>query len=123
MSIETVSEATVHGGVQGVYRHASTATGTDMTFSVFMPPQPEKGEPLPVLWYLSGLTCTQANVTEKGEFRAACAHHRIVFVAPDTAVVDQPVAAVIGCRNTASENMAPMAMHVMNAPSATITQP
>ena len=84
MSIETVSEATVHGGVQGVYRHASTATGTDMTFSVFMPPQPEKGEPLPVLWYLSGLTCTHANVTEKGEFRAACAEHGIIFVAPDT---------------------------------------
>jgi len=55
-----------------------------MTFSVFMPPQPEKGEPLPVLWYLSGLTCTHANVTEKGEFRAACAEAGIIFVAPDT---------------------------------------
>ena len=39
---------------------------------------------LPVLWYLSGLTCTHANVTEKGEFRAACAEHGIIFVAPDT---------------------------------------
>ena len=84
MTIETVSEVLSHGGVQGVYRHASSATGTDMTFSVFMPPQPEKGEPLPVLWYLSGLTCSHANVTEKGEFRAACAKHGIVFVAPDT---------------------------------------
>ncbi len=84
MSIETVSEVKSHGGVQGVYRHASAATGTDMTFSVFMPPQPEKGEPLPVLWYLSGLTCTHANVTEKGEYRAACAEHGIIFVAPDT---------------------------------------
>ena len=84
MSLETVSEVKSHGGVQGVYRHASTATGTDMTFSVFVPPQPEKGEPLPVLWYLSGLTCTHANVTEKGEFRAACADHGIIFVAPDT---------------------------------------
>jgi S-formylglutathione hydrolase len=84
MSIETVSEVKSHSGVQGVYRHASNATGTDMTFSVFMPPQPEKGEPLPVLWYLSGLTCTHANVTEKGEFRAACAEHGIIFVAPDT---------------------------------------
>jgi S-formylglutathione hydrolase len=84
MSLETVSEVKSHGGVQGVYRHASAATGTDMTFSVFMPPQPEKGEPLPVLWYLSGLTCTHANVTEKGEFRAACAEHGIIFVAPDT---------------------------------------
>jgi S-formylglutathione hydrolase len=84
MTVEIVSETRSHGGVQGVYRHASIATGTDMTFSVFVPPQPEKGEPLPVLWYLSGLTCTHANVTEKGEFRAACAEHGIIFVAPDT---------------------------------------
>ena len=70
--------------MQGVYRHASAATGTDMTFAVFMPPQPEKGEPLPVLWYLSGLTCTHANVIEKGEYRAACAEAGIIFVAPDT---------------------------------------
>ena len=84
MTLETVSEVRSHGGVQGVYRHASTATGTEMTFSVFMPPQPEKGEPLPVLWYLSGLTCTHGNVTEKGEYRAACAQQGIIFVAPDT---------------------------------------
>ncbi len=84
MSLETVSEVQSHGGVQGVYRHASAATGTDMTFSVFMPPQPERGEPLPVLWYLSGLTCTHANVTEKGEYRAACAEAGVIFVAPDT---------------------------------------
>ena len=84
MSLETVSEVKSHGGVQGVYRHASSVTGTDMTFSVFVPPQPEKGEPLPVLWYLSGLTCSHANVTEKGEYRAACAEHGIIFIAPDT---------------------------------------
>ena len=82
--MEIVSETLSHGGVQGVYRHASSSTNTDMVFSVFVPPQPEKGEPLPVLWYLSGLTCTHANVTEKGEFRAACAKHGIIFVAPDT---------------------------------------
>jgi len=84
VALETVSEVRSHGGTQGVYRHASAATGTDMTFSVFVPPQPEKGEPLPVLWYLSGLTCSHANVTEKGEYRAACAEHGIIFVAPDT---------------------------------------
>jgi S-formylglutathione hydrolase len=84
VTLETVSEVKSHGGTQGVYRHASSATGTDMTFSVFVPPQPEKGEPLPLLWYLSGLTCTHANVTEKGEYRAACAEHGIIFVAPDT---------------------------------------
>jgi len=84
MSIETVSEVKAHGGLQGVYRHASAATNTDMVFSLFMPPEVERGEPLPVLWYLSGLTCTHANVTEKGEYRAACAEAGMILVAPDT---------------------------------------
>ncbi len=79
--METVSEVRSHGGRQGVYKHASAATGTDMVFSVFVP---DRDGPMPVLWYLSGLTCTHANVTEKGEFRAACAEHGIIFVAPDT---------------------------------------
>jgi S-formylglutathione hydrolase len=84
MSLETVSETKAHGGVQGVYRHASAATGTDMVFSLFMPREVERGEPLPVLWYLSGLTCSHANVTEKGEYRRACAEAGMIFVAPDT---------------------------------------
>lgn len=70
-----------YGGEQGVYRHASSSTGTAMTLSVYIPPG--KG-PFPVLWYLSGLTCTHANVTEKGEFRKACAEAGVIFVAPDT---------------------------------------
>jgi S-formylglutathione hydrolase len=70
--METLSTNKSHGGVQGVYKHASTATGTDMTFSVYVPPHAE-GAKLPVLWYLSGLTCTHANVTDKGEYRRACA--------------------------------------------------
>ena len=61
-----------------------------MTFSVFLPQQAEAGGKLPVLWYLSGLTCTHANVTEKGEYRAACAEQGIVFVAPDGATVADP---------------------------------
>ena len=72
-----------HGGTQGVYRHASAETGTEMEFSVFVPDHAD-GARLPVLWFLSGLTCTHANVTQKGEFRAACAAQGIVFVAPDT---------------------------------------
>ncbi len=84
MTIETVSEARSHGGTQGVYKHASRATGTEMTFSLFVPPQAATGAPLPVVWYLSGLTCTHANVTDKGEFRAACAELGLIFVAPDT---------------------------------------
>jgi S-formylglutathione hydrolase len=84
VSLSIVSEAKSHGGRQIVVRHASAATATDMIFSIFLPPQAEKGAKLPVVWYLSGLTCTHANVTEKGEFRAACAELGLIFVAPDT---------------------------------------
>jgi S-formylglutathione hydrolase len=83
MTIETVSLNRSHGGMQGVYRHESRETGTGMTFSVYLPPHQE-GAKLPVVWYLSGLTCTHANVTEKGEFRQACAELGLIFVAPDT---------------------------------------
>ena len=81
--METLSTNRSHGGTQGVYKHQSSETGTEMTFSVFVPEHAE-GAKLPVLWYLSGLTCTHANVTEKGEFRAACVEHGVIFVAPDT---------------------------------------
>ena len=84
MSVEIVSDNKAHGGRQLVCKHASTATGTGMTFSVFLPPQAERGAKLPVVWYLSGLTCTHANVTDKGEYRAACAELGLIFVAPDT---------------------------------------
>ena len=88
---ETISTNASHGGVQGVYKHASTSTGTDMTFSVYVPPHTE-GAKLPVVWYLSGLTCTHANVTDKGEFRAACAELGLIFVAPDTSPRGEGVA-------------------------------
>jgi S-formylglutathione hydrolase len=83
MTMQTVSKNRSYGGTQGVYRHASSATGTDMTFSVYVPDHRE-GTQLPVVTYLSGLTCTHANVTEKVEFRNACAEHGLIFVAPDT---------------------------------------
>lgn len=89
--METISTARAHGGCQGVYRHRSSATGTDMTFSVFVPAH-DAGETLPVLWYLSGLTCTHANVTDKGEYRAACASGRVILVAPDTSPRGEGVA-------------------------------
>jgi S-formylglutathione hydrolase len=83
VSLTVKSTNRAFGGVQGVYEHASAATGTPMTFSVFVP-EHEAGARLPVLWFLSGLTCTHANVTEKGEFRRACAEHGVIFIAPDT---------------------------------------
>lgn len=81
--MDTLSQSRAYGGIQGVYRHESAVTGTQMTFSVYVPPH-APGSRLPVLWYLSGLTCTHANVTDKGEYRRACAEYGIIFVAPDT---------------------------------------
>ena len=81
--MDTLSTNRAHDGTQGVYRHASAATGTDMTFSVYVPPH-APGTTLPVVWYLSGLTCTHANVTDKGEYRRACAELGLILVAPDT---------------------------------------
>jgi len=83
MTLETVSENRAFGGTQGVYSHESSATDTSMTFAVFVP-EHEAGAKLPVLFYLSGLTCTHANVMEKGEYRKACADNGIIFVCPDT---------------------------------------
>ena len=107
-----------HGGTQGVYTHASTSTGTEMEFSVFVPDHAE-GEKLPVVFYLSGLTCTQANVTEKGEFRAACAELGLIFVAPDTSprgegVPDDPDGAYdfgLGAGFYVNATEAPFAQH------------
>ncbi|MEL6967670.1 MAG: S-formylglutathione hydrolase [Pseudomonadota bacterium] len=82
-ALTTVSEAKAHGGTQGVYSHASSECGCDMTFAVFVPLQAETA-PCPVVWYLSGLTCTHANVMDKGEYRAHAAQHGVIIVCPDT---------------------------------------
>ena len=71
------------GGKQGVYSHKSTATGTDMTFAVYEPPQAADG-PVPVLWYLSGLTCTHENAMVKAGAQALAAERGIMLVFPDT---------------------------------------
>ncbi len=81
--MKTVSLNRSHGGVQGVYTHTSSACNCDMTFSVFSPPQADT-QSCPVLYYLSGLTCTHANVTEKGEFRQMAAELGLIIVCPDT---------------------------------------
>ena len=82
-TLEIVSTNKAHGGTQGVYKHASKATGTEMTFAVFLPPQADR-KACPVVWYLSGLTCTHANVMEKGEFRRKAAELGLIVVCPDT---------------------------------------
>ncbi|WP_274424336.1 S-formylglutathione hydrolase [Chelativorans sp. YIM 93263] len=92
--MKTISTARSHGGVQGVYSHASETCNCEMTFAVFVPPQATDG-PCPVLWYLSGLTCTHANVMDKGEYRRKAAELGLIVVCPDTSprgekVPDEP---------------------------------
>lgn len=91
MTLQTVSSWHSHNGIQGVYSHHSSACNCEMTFSVFVPAA-ASNKPCPVLYYLSGLTCTHANVTEKGEFRAAAAEHGIIIVCPDTSPRGEDVA-------------------------------
>jgi S-formylglutathione hydrolase len=81
--MKTLSSAKSHGGVQGVYSHASDACSCDMIFAVFVPPQARE-KPCPVVWYLSGLTCTHANVMDKGEYRRMAAELGLIVVCPDT---------------------------------------
>jgi len=77
------SETRCFGGRQQVWTHASKETGTDMTFGLYLPPSAEDG-PVPVVLYLSGLTCTHANVMEKAGAQRICAELGLAFLAPDT---------------------------------------
>ena len=81
--METVSENACFSGVQGVYRHTSKATGGEMTFGLFMPEEAKHDE-VPVLWYLSGLTCTHENAMTKAGAQAWAAQAGIALVFPDT---------------------------------------
>ena len=89
--METLSENRAFGGVQGVYSHASQATGCDMTFGLFLPEQTRQG-PVPLLWYLSGLTCTHENAMTKAGAQAHAARHGIALVFPDTSPRGEGVA-------------------------------
>ena len=79
----TLSETRCFGGVQKTVQHASQSTGTDMNVSIFVPPQAEAG-PVPVLYYLSGLTCTEENVTVKAGAQRCAAEAGLALVMPDT---------------------------------------
>ena len=89
--METVSENRCFDGVQGVHTHASDACGCDMTFAVYRPPQAERG-PVPVLMWLSGLTCTHANAMEKAGLQRLAAEHGMGIVFPDTSPRGEDVA-------------------------------
>ncbi len=83
MPVEQVSQNRCFGGVQAVYSHDSAQTKTPMRFSIFTPDH-ESGQTLPVLWYLSGLTCTEENFTVKAGAQRYAAEHGLIVIAPDT---------------------------------------
>ena len=83
-SLELVSANKCFGGWLKRYRHPSTALNCDMVFAVYLPPQADQGKPLPVLYWLSGLTCTDENVMQKSGIQRLAAELGMVVVAPDT---------------------------------------
>ncbi|MEI4485059.1 S-formylglutathione hydrolase [Frigidibacter sp. MR17.14] len=91
MAMKTVSENASFGGVQGVYSHAATSTACDMTFAVYLPPE-AKTQKVPVLWYLSGLTCTHENAMTKAGAQAWAAAYGIAVIFPDTSPRGEGVA-------------------------------
>jgi len=89
--MQTESSWASFGGKLSVHDHSSETLGTDMRFAVYTPPQAEHGS-CPVLWYLSGLTCTWANVMEKSGLQRYAAEHGVIVVAPDTSPRGEGVA-------------------------------
>jgi S-formylglutathione hydrolase len=89
--METLSKNKAFGGTQGVYRHASTATQCDMTFGLFLPAEASDG-PVPVLWYLSGLTCNHENAITKAGAQTWAAEQGIALIFPDTSPRGEGVA-------------------------------
>ncbi|MEP4248087.1 S-formylglutathione hydrolase [Tateyamaria sp.] len=81
--MKTQSENACFGGTQEVYTHASTTCACDMTFGLFLPAEARDG-PVPLLWFLSGLTCTHENAMTKAGAQAWAAEHGIAIVFPDT---------------------------------------
>ncbi len=81
--MKTISENRCFGGIQGVYSHSSAVCACDMTFGLFLPAEAADG-PVPVLWFLSGLTCTHENAMTKAGAQAWAAEQGIALVYPDT---------------------------------------
>jgi S-formylglutathione hydrolase len=84
MALELLRQHRCFGGTQAVYRHDSHATGTPMEFAIFLPFGEYDDRPRPVLFWLSGLTCTWANFTEKAGAQCHAATHGLILVCPDT---------------------------------------
>jgi len=84
MQMQRIEHRACFGGWQDVYRHRSEVLGCEMDFAVYLPPQAETGARLPVLYWLSGLTCSEQNFITKAGAQRHAAEHGIILVAPDT---------------------------------------
>ncbi|HEY8585527.1 MAG TPA: S-formylglutathione hydrolase [Rhodanobacter sp.] len=84
MTIENVSCNRMFGGWNKQYRHASSSLNCDMRFAIYLPPQASNGQKVPVLYWLSGLTCTDENFMHKAGAQRIAAELGIAIVAPDT---------------------------------------
>ena len=89
--LNTVSENVCFGGVQGVYSHRSEVCNCDMTFGLFLP-SVAKHQDVPVVWYLSGLTCTHENAMVKAGAQAHAERLGLALVFPDTSPRGEDVA-------------------------------
>src|SRR5262252_1926274 len=83
MALDIVSQSRCFGGTQFIYQHQSTETATAMRFAAFIPPRADQ-RPVPVVWYLSGLTCTEENFTVKAGAQRVAAELGLLLIAPDT---------------------------------------
>ncbi|MDE2912871.1 MAG: S-formylglutathione hydrolase [Paracoccaceae bacterium] len=92
MALEAISENVCFGGVQGVYTHGSSACSCPMTFGLYLPPAANTGQKVPVIWYLSGLTCTHENAMIKAGAQGWAARHGVAVVFPDTSPRGENVA-------------------------------
>ena len=94
-TVTTLSEHACFGGVQGFYQHESTETGTPMKFGVFRPPQARTG-PVPVLFFLAGLTCNEETFAMKAGAQRLAAEHGLMLVTPDTSPRGSAIAEIAG---------------------------
>lgn len=95
MSIENLSQNRCFGGWHKQYTHQSSALNCEMRFAIYLPPQSVQGKKVPVLYWLSGLTCSDENFMQKAGAQRLAAELGMAIVAPDTSprgddVADDP---------------------------------
>jgi len=90
--MKRLEQHAIFGGRQEVWAHASSTLGCEMRVAVYLPEPARRGEKFPVLYWLSGLTCTEQNFITKAGAQAHAARHGVIVVAPDTSPRGEAVA-------------------------------